>query len=476
MFALEVEYLTDRAIASKFEDHEKAEWPPHPGRLFMALVAAHAERDLNDSAERAALQWLEGLKPPEIHASGASERDVVEVFVPVNDNLGPDKVPKGGFSASIIRDKIRVLPDRRSKQARTFPSVTPQSARVFFIWSEVDPDQLMAHRTALERLAANVSYLGHSSSLVRVAFADNPPPATLLPSDEGTLVLRVPTPGRLNDLMAAFQRQHRPSMGFFCSYARATHSATLPESMFSSLIAFRLIGPNLPLTAAARLTAGVREAVMNHSEIQPAPEILSGHSPDNGPSQRDHLAYLPLPFVEHRFADGIIRGFAAAIPRDIKGDERTLVLRALGRLDARKKSIWLGSLGDWSVERITDERVNIQSLQPDRYIGPSRSWATVTPMIFDQFPKDRAGRDATAVIARACQRIGLPVPVSVDISHVSRLRGAPTSAEFKIRPKLGLPARPYAHVSLRFDQPVRGLIVLGAGRYQGLGLFRAIDS
>src|SRR5262249_37902283 len=111
MFALEVEYLTGRAVASKLDDRDAAEWPPHPGRIFMALVAAHLERDPEDAAERAALLWLEGLKPPEISAAEASHREVLDVFVPVNDNLGPDKVPKGGFSASVVADKIRVLPD-----------------------------------------------------------------------------------------------------------------------------------------------------------------------------------------------------------------------------------------------------------------------------------------------------------------------------------------------------------------------------
>ncbi len=39
MLALEVEYLTGRSVASMPNDRDQAEWPPHPGRLFMALVA-----------------------------------------------------------------------------------------------------------------------------------------------------------------------------------------------------------------------------------------------------------------------------------------------------------------------------------------------------------------------------------------------------------------------------------------------------
>ncbi len=121
MFALEVEYLTGRAVASEPNDRDTAEWPPHPGRIFMALVAAHTERDPGDVAERAALLWLESLSPPGIGATDASQREVLDVFVPVNDNFGPERVPKGGFSASTVAERLRVLPERRAEAAKNLP-------------------------------------------------------------------------------------------------------------------------------------------------------------------------------------------------------------------------------------------------------------------------------------------------------------------------------------------------------------------
>jgi CRISPR-associated protein Csb2 len=470
MLALEVEYLTGRSVASMPNDRDQAEWPPHPGRLFMALVAAHMERDPADAAERAALLWLEGLPPPEVSAEDADPRDVLEVFVPVNDNFGPDKVPKGGFSAAVVKEKVRVMPERRSKQSRTFPSVTPRSPTVFFAWPEVAPDQLAEHREALERLAANVTCLGHSSSMVRVALRHDPPAARYMPSDEGTLILRVPTPGRLKDLIACYQSQRRPSAGFFCSYAEVGPPKHEAPSLFGSLLTFRLTGPGLPLTATQRLASVIREAVMERCEIDPAPEILSGHATDGAPSRRDHVAYVPMAFVDHRFADGRIRGFAVIIPRSASADERRIVLRALARLEG----IWFDQSMEWSIRR-ADRDEGVKSLDAMDYERPSRSWATVTPMVFDRFPKERDGREAEAIIGRACRRIGLPAPIAVEVSHVSRLRGVPTSPEFRIVPKPGVPVRPYAHVSLLFDRPVRGPVLLGAGRYQGLGLFRATD-
>ena len=57
MFALAVEFLTGRYVATAFNDRERAEWPPHPARVFSALVATHFEEP--EPPARAALEWLE---------------------------------------------------------------------------------------------------------------------------------------------------------------------------------------------------------------------------------------------------------------------------------------------------------------------------------------------------------------------------------------------------------------------------------
>ena len=43
MLTLEVEFLLGRYAAADFRDREQPEWPPHPARLFSALVAAAYE-------------------------------------------------------------------------------------------------------------------------------------------------------------------------------------------------------------------------------------------------------------------------------------------------------------------------------------------------------------------------------------------------------------------------------------------------
>jgi CRISPR-associated protein Csb2 len=77
MLTLGIRYLTGSVAASDVADRRHAEWPPHPGRVFMALAAAHFSTG-DDPGERAALEWLETQPAPELVAPDAIERPVVE--------------------------------------------------------------------------------------------------------------------------------------------------------------------------------------------------------------------------------------------------------------------------------------------------------------------------------------------------------------------------------------------------------------
>lgn len=84
MLAIELHFLTGRAVLTAHNDRECAEWPPHPARVFSALVAALFAGDASP-AEREALRWLAALPAPAIWASDASPRAVLKYFVPTND-------------------------------------------------------------------------------------------------------------------------------------------------------------------------------------------------------------------------------------------------------------------------------------------------------------------------------------------------------------------------------------------------------
>ncbi len=90
MFAIEINFLTGRYVATSHYNRRLPEWPPHPARLFSALVAEWAVEQ--DPTERQALEWLEAQPPPSITASDELPRKVVKHFVPVNDASKLQKV------------------------------------------------------------------------------------------------------------------------------------------------------------------------------------------------------------------------------------------------------------------------------------------------------------------------------------------------------------------------------------------------
>ena len=80
MLALAICYLNGWAMATDPADRSRAEWPPHPDRVFMALAGAYFETD-GDPGERDALEWLERQKAPRILASAHAERSQTTAFV-----------------------------------------------------------------------------------------------------------------------------------------------------------------------------------------------------------------------------------------------------------------------------------------------------------------------------------------------------------------------------------------------------------
>src|SRR6476660_4854416 len=93
MFALGVEFLMGRAVMTRIDNGEEPEWPPHPDRVFMALVAAFGEWGLQEpdpELYERALEWLEALGPPALRVSeAASKRASFTSYVPVNDDKNP---------------------------------------------------------------------------------------------------------------------------------------------------------------------------------------------------------------------------------------------------------------------------------------------------------------------------------------------------------------------------------------------------
>ncbi len=560
MFALELRFLTGRYVASSFNDRHSPEWPPHPARLFSALVATHFDTDQLDQAERSALEWLESLGPPELSASAAFPRDDYASFVPVNDitvigdfnrqeSLLADadaalleqrrqweasavhdpkqraklekSLQKAQAKAESAREKLRaavatrieipskigkgdyaraaaLLPDRRVRQPRRFPGVTPESDVVQFVWPHVESAK---YSEALDRLAARLVRLGHSSSLVSLRVIREALPTNYLPVDNGPMRLRVVQAGQLRRLETAFalHRETEPRImpKAFQDYApHAEPAPAVSETVFGEdwLVLEQCSGPLLPATRGPDVARAVRGALFAHT-VGPMSEILTGHQANGAPSRSPHVAIVPLPFVGHHYADGLLRGVAVVLPRHLGLEEKKVVYRALrGWEESIRASgddsyapalpLRLGEFGVLSLRRV-DHISRLHALRPDTWCHASRAWVSVSPVALDRNPGDlrshnpdqlaTAIRTAEQIIREACGRIGLPQPVNVEILPFAPLAGVYKAKRYAPFPRdESRTQRVLTHVYIKFDKPVRGPVILCAGRFVGLGLCKPL--
>jgi CRISPR-associated protein Csb2 len=590
VLALRVDLLAGRYAATEYNDRETAEWPPHPARLFSALVATWADGQPGTEegdAELAALHWLETQPAPVIVASArdhAGLRPAVTVFVPVND-VGvishPDRAKLDEIDRQIsevkdpaarvklekqrtkLADKLatdtakevaapkkvgkhdpaaadHALLDRRVRQPRTFPSAAPEVPAFAFVWNEAEAAVDVV--AALARLASRLVRLGHSSSMVHARLVDSAEIVGLAATaskyipdeDSGRLVVRWVASGQVERLCRAHARHREVEPRVLPStFVRYREGARIvgtvpPHSVFDpELLVFEreaIMGspdaamdsdahgresrrPPVVLTSAsaAGLARMMRAALMSVSD-QPVPEVLSGHTLGGAPTERPHVAIVPLPAVIGRYADGALLGLAIVLPRGLDATERRALMRAIGLLeehaarsfgaagadrastgDSRPRIVLnLGASGQLILRRDAWQEATRSTVRQETWTRPSRGWASATPVALDRNPGDlhaaspearaAAFSAAQASVVEAVARIGLPPPIEVDVVRSCVLPGTIKPRAFPRFPiDHGKSQRVLVHVRLVFAQPVQGPVLIGAGRYQGLGLCLPVE-
>ena len=550
-FGIEVNFLTGRFVATWHNDRRQAEWPPHPARLFSALVAAWADADEPDESERRALEWLESQSPPSISASEATPRKVVSHFVPVNDayavsrswyerrandiyglkvELDAELEASGGEltkKAERLQNRLSkaldvdaqvgqaggkaspsstlMLPDHRGKQERFFPSVTPNIPSLCYLWDVPPPHN---YAETLDLLLQRVSRLGHSSTLVSCRVAVGTPEATLKPG-RGSLSMRVVRRGQLSEL-ERLQARHggiRPrSLPYVNSQYRAVSGDSLEqaESLQANtagdwmIFEFDPSSRALPASRSLEVATAIRGAIFRHAEDS-MPEGLSGHFTDGHPTLDPHVAFLPLPYVGFTHADGRLLGLAVSAPHSLSEESRSALYRAVGNWetectgsDAETGSqypltLFLGPRGTVQLSRLRTLS-GMVSLRPGVWDRASNLWVSATPIALPRHPgrlargsaeaRSRAWNLAESSLVAACEHVGLPKPSSIEISLNPLVQGArPISRfpPFSQKDRDGRPVRrQLIHASLSFDHPVKGPLMIGTGRFLGLGLMRPV--
>ena len=466
--AIDVELLTGTYEAGMGGD--RAEWPPHPARVFCALVAQAASQE-----ERDALRWLERQGAPELFVPDA-EASVLPAFVPTN---------------AIERRRAAATYLARTNGPRAWPRALPAAPAFRLTWNQASPTPAVLRQ--LQELGRRVAYVGRPAGMVLVRVSQHAaPPADpfrrLVPTSEGPYLLRVPYLGYLDALVAAFDAgepadavsRARP-YGEVSSEVQAAPGA-IPGPYARLFTLGFPPGCGLAGWHAARVAIGLRDAVLSRlgkpRPGDPWPSFapgdlvpIHGHGARTPPEER--CAFLALPFVGHEHATGEVIGVGIAIGREIRPELRRALLQLLG-LD-RDDGPRLAELtipgpdvtlplsppdGRWSIE-------------PARWTRPARRWASVLPVVLDRWPK-RWG-EVPAIAVEGVRLAGYPQPAQVQVRRGSPVAGAPLLRPGDRKRRPGDPDRPWVHVVVSFPEPVEGPVLLGHLRFAGLGLCVALS-
>ena len=558
MLIIDVELLNGAYRATQFDDRSRPEWPPHPARLFYAAVDAvfGGSDDGPDQSEVDALYAWEALGAPSVTCSDEREtgdarasawlqradtthfvagnsatshrrslnalwskieegkravldatdsksltratstldklnRDFAKAVEAVTKSTGPE-------SQSAAKQVMRLLPDNRGRQPRTFPVVTPDQPSFSFSWGG---SLSSTQRSTLDKVLARIARVGHSSSLVSCHITDESRRPTWVPAEQGTatgVALRTVEPGVLDVLRESYARHRgcseRTMRAEVTAYRRYSEPPTVVprQDGIGDWIVLRLGQNKLPMSRTQDIARAVRNALIAHAD-EPVAPVISGHGADGRPTP--HLGVVVLPNVTNPRSDGLIQAVAVSLPAGIDAAEQAAVRQALMR--------WADGAGTYELRlpggltRVL-ERAEFDSANAPHdggsgriarrgfWAGAAYKWSTVTPVVLDRHPKVKASADfdtiteaVAPIVADMCERVGLPRPISVDVSSSPVWPTAPVvGRSSNSRTRLPLyrvggdgPAKFTTHIGLTFAERVGGPIILGAGRFFGYGLF-----
>ncbi|NWG54041.1 MAG: type I-U CRISPR-associated protein Cas5/Cas6 [Hydrogenophilaceae bacterium] len=506
-------------IAVRFHDgryHGRPDWPPSPARLFQALVAGAARGKAIADEDMRALSWLESLKDaPTIAAPPHRPGQGFSNYVPNNDLDA-----KGG-------DPARVNEIRAPKLIRPilFDAETP----LLYIWrfdnaARDTAREVCAIAERLYQLGRGVDMAWATGEVLDDATADERlalyEGAVHAPSRgaEGT-PLPAPAEGSLKSLMARhahmrFETRYEPRPTKKDPHRQVAVGQTFkqpPKPLFRQVaydspptrLLFDLIGAQtpVPLRNIAAFATELRDAAVAKlsdklkSKAGEIERCLIGRGADDADKPR-RVRIVPLPSIGHPKASPAIRRVLVEIPPacPLRADDVAWAFSGLELIPAR--------INEETGE--IDEQLTLTSAADRRMLrhygiertAPSRLWRTITPAALSAArrripPQKRSDEDLKSGPERAREERAAIASVRAALRHagmrarVDRIRvqrepwaakGAraeafePDDEELKQR----FSKHRLWHVEIAFAEPEHGPLLIGDGRYLGLGLMHPV--
>lgn len=492
--------LTIRLHDDRYHGAPAREWPPAPARAFQALVAGSARGRNLPPQVCEALAWLESLPPPVIAAPFAKLGARLELFVPNNDADSVDGVPE------------------RISEIRTKKSVEPHllegDGAFTYAWA-IDGDAPYA-QTVIE--AAEELYQFGRGVDMAWASAELVPPDVLearLIAHEGTIhrphgteggtPLPCPTPGSLASLIQRHLAVRLRSEGVgkgavqlftnapkprFAQVAYASAGGRYvyelrPSSDESSRLWPWPVDRSPELVERLRDAAAARlaDALPNRAAV--IERTLVGRKADGndaGPIAH-RIRIVPLPSIGHEHVEPAIRRVLVEVPSGcpLRPDDVDWSFTGLETHDATT-----GEVGPFVLQRAAD------MVMAERYLGAWRRWRSITPVAL---PMEAARRRieparqvaeakgaaeriaeeqaAARAVATALRHAGVSARIERIVVQREPLHHRGRRAEaFAVLPRFA--KERLWHVDVTLDRLVDGPLLLGDGRFLGLGLMTPV--
>lgn len=478
--------------------HGSDQWPPAPARVFQALVAASARGSQVAPEALAALEWLEQCSPPIVACPRARKGQKVVNWVPNNDldSVGGDpgrvaeiragkviqphlferEVP---FGYAWLFDPVEGNVDKADAICQLTKGLYQFGRGVDMAWAQGELLDEVSLSQRLETYSGSLHY----------------------PSKSGGsgLSLAAPAPGSLRSLLERFAAQSRRFTWSGQGEDRQLVLQQAPQPRFSAVTydagtsrhLFDLQGIVWSTRNTAELVGQVRDAAAARlSSALPNLEeliqrVLCGRNSQGSADKRERVRILPLPSIGHKHVDMSIRRICIEVPSECplsSGD----IAWAFSGLPLHVKAD-TGEVSSCLVAA-DDERMQ-------RHYGfdqKHRIWQTVTAAVLPestarrrieptrQTDEAKAAREriqeesrAIGAVLQSLRHTGVETPVA----HI-QVRREPfypqgERAE-RFAPETRFRKERFWHVRVAFAETVTGPLVLGDGRFLGLGLMAPV--
>jgi CRISPR-associated protein Csb2 len=490
--------------------HGMRDGPPSPARLFQALVAGAGLSGSTCLAKfEAALEWLEKRRPPLIAAPITANGQIFRNYVP---NNGLDAV--GG-------DVRRIGSIRTVKVVR--PLVFDAGIPFLYGWTFDEDEESKSHAETLCALAERLYQFGRTVDMAWAggevlgdeeldARLSNYPGLVFRPSNSGSgRTLACPQPGSLQSLKDRYaassqrfktEKQGRVAKQRFSQPPKPRFGQVAYDSS-PSLRVYELrdstSGTSIwvwPLARASSLVVALRDGAVDRlrsafpdriSEIERVLVGRKANGADDGPTSL-RVRIVPLPSIGHHHADRGIRRVLVEVPAGgpLRADD---VHWAFSGLDLNVPES--GDAVDLVLTPAADETM-LAHYGTTGHVG-FRVWRTVTPVALPD-PSRRRRIDPTRVMAEAkdgAERAGEMARAAAAVAQALRHAGIRTRSDairvqrepFEAngeRVEAFAPGTRFVkerlwHVEITFNAPLEGPLVIGDGRFLGLGIMAPVQ-